>query len=135
MLNTLTLVGRIKELGIIEEKGIAKGLFKLAVQRPFKNIEGEYECDIIEIMCFGNISTSMLEHCQKDDLAGVKGRLQVIDGKLQIIAEKVTFLSRKKEKECCSQCGEEITKENQGESELALQDNICKYCMEDGYGK
>lgn len=134
-MNTLTLVERIKELGIIEEKGIARGLFKLAVQRPFKNIEGEYECDIIEVMCFGNISTSMLEHCQKDDMAGVKGRLQVVDGKLQIIADKVTFLSRKKEKECCSQCGEEITEENQGESELALQDNICKYCMEDGYGR
>lgn len=134
-MNIVTLVGRIKELGIIEEKGIARGLFKLAVQRPFKNIEGEYECDIIEIMCFGNISTSMLEHCQKDDMAGVKGRLQVVDGKLQIIADKVTFLSRKKEKECCSQCGEEITEENQGESELALQDNICKYCMEDGYGR
>lgn len=134
-MNIVTLVGRIKELGIIEEKGIARGLFKLAVQRPFKNIEGEYECDIIEVMCFGNISTSMLEHCQKDDMAGVKGRLQVVDGKLQIIADKVTFLSRKKEKECCSQCGEEITEENQGESELALQDNICKYCMEDGYGR
>lgn len=128
MLNTLTLVGRIKELGIIEEKGIARGLFKLAVQRPFKNIEGEYDYDNIEVTCYGNIATSMLEHCQKNDLTGVKGRLQVI-------ADKVTFLSRKKEKECCSQCGEEITEENQGESELALEDNICKECMEDRYGK
>ena len=35
----------------------------------------------------------------------------------------------------CGNCGEEYTMDEHGESELALQDNICIYCMEDGYGR
>ena len=36
----------------------------------------------------------------------------------------------------CSNCGEEYSIEEHGTSELALQDNICIYCMnEGGYGE
>lgn len=36
----------------------------------------------------------------------------------------------------CANCGEEYTMEEHGTSELARQDNICIYCMEDGgYGE
>lgn len=35
----------------------------------------------------------------------------------------------------CEQCGNMIHQDYMGESELALQDSICKECMEEGYGK
>ena len=35
----------------------------------------------------------------------------------------------------CTNCGEEYAIDEHGESELALTDNICIYCMEDGYGR
>jgi len=35
----------------------------------------------------------------------------------------------------CNNCNSYYLEEEKGESELALQDNICQYCIEDGYGK
>ena len=35
----------------------------------------------------------------------------------------------------CSNCGDYVTKDEMGVSELALNDNICQYCMQDGYGR
>lgn len=35
----------------------------------------------------------------------------------------------------CSNCNMYILKDNLGYSELAINDNICENCMEDGYGK
>ena len=35
----------------------------------------------------------------------------------------------------CQCCGEYRTLDEMGTSELALQDHICEYCMEDGYGR
>lgn len=35
----------------------------------------------------------------------------------------------------CSNCGEYVTEEHMGTSELALQDNICDDCMFNGYGE
>ena len=35
----------------------------------------------------------------------------------------------------CKQCNCVIPIEYLGTSELAIQDNICKDCMEDGYGR
>ena len=35
----------------------------------------------------------------------------------------------------CPNCGELMNWDWLGDSELAIQDGICKNCMEDGYGK
>ena len=35
----------------------------------------------------------------------------------------------------CHNCYEYRTLDEMGHSELALQDNICEYCMENGYGE
>lgn len=132
MLNQITLVGRIKELGIIK-KETEHGFIKIAVSRSFKNKDGEYEADLIPVRIFGNIVENTIKYCSKEDIVGIKGRIQMQEEKIEIIAEKITFLSHKKNQ--CNQCGKELTEENQGESELALTDNICKDCMEDGYGE
>lgn len=90
MLNQIVLVGRILEKG--------EDYITLAVSRSFKNAEGEYETDFIDISIAGNMSTNVQEYCQKGDVVGVKGRVEGLDRTLKIVAEKVTFLSASKNK-------------------------------------
>ena len=53
------------------------------------------------------------------------------------IEEKKRGVKMKEEKETtvCSNCGETVSTEDMGTSELAIQDHVCKECMEEGYGK
>lgn len=92
MLNQIVLVGRIIEN---EEEGY----ITIAVPRYFKNEEGEYDTDYIKCKVIGHIEENTKEWTKKGDIIGVRGRLQEEEGTLYVIAEKVTFLSSKKEKE------------------------------------
>lgn len=109
MLNQSILVGRIaKDAEITElEDGRKVTELTLAVNRSYKNAEGIYETDFINCVLWNGIAENVIQYCKKGDLVGVKGRLEtqteVIDNDLQVvktvlIAEKVTFLSSKKEK-------------------------------------
>ena len=106
MLNQSILVGRIvrdpeiKEL----ETGTKVTNITLAVSRPFKNIQGEYDTDFINCVLWRGIAESTAEYCRKGDMIGVRGRLQtrhfetadeVKHNLIEVVAEKVTFLSNK----------------------------------------
>ena len=103
MLNQIVLVGRIKE--IKEDKKNKCGIMTLAVQQNFKNTNGEYDINFIDIKMFGGIAENTKEYCKNGDMVGVKGRLQsetinLFNGKFisnvcNVIAERVTFLSNK----------------------------------------
>lgn len=107
MLNQIVIVGRlvqdpeIKEL----ENGNKVSYITLAVKRSYKNSDGIYENDFIPCIVWNGVAENVAEFCRKGDLVGIKGRLQTDtyekDGKnitkLNVIAEKVTFLSSKKE--------------------------------------
>ena len=54
---------------------------------------------LLNCTLFEGIATNVKEWCKKGDLIGIRGRIQVTDNKMQIIAEKVTFLSSKKQEE------------------------------------
>ncbi len=105
MLNQVVLVGRLvdnpttKEL----EEGKVVCNITLAVQRSYKNINGEYETDFITCVLWNSMAQNTCEYCHKGDVVGVKGRLQTrkIDDKnvLEVVAEKVTFLSSNNNKE------------------------------------
>ena len=107
MTNMICLVGRlISDPVVNESEGKTNCVITIAVSRFFKNENGEYETDFIPIILLNNIAKNTAEYCQKGDLIGIKGRVQtekmIINGeekdnKLIIIAEKVTFLSSKKE--------------------------------------
>lgn len=108
MMNQVILVGRLtKDLEIKElDNGKKITSITLAVPRNFKNAEGEYETDFVECTLWNSIAENTAEYCKKGDIIGVKGRLQSSnyekeDGtkvyKTEVIAEKVTFLSSKKE--------------------------------------
>lgn len=97
MLNQVVMVGRLVNDPEVKEE---KAYITLAVQRSYKNANGEYDTDFIGCVLFNNIATNTAEYCKKGDIVGVKGRLQSndeTDNKIEVIAEKVTFLSSKKD--------------------------------------
>lgn len=97
MLNNVTLVGRISEIGelIKEENGERSLEIIIAVPRSHKSDNGEYETDFIETTLTDSMAINTKEYCNKGDLIGIKGRLEVNNGKLVIMTERLTFLSSK----------------------------------------
>lgn len=94
MLNQFLLVGRIV-------KNIKNNNVTIAITRNHKNENGEYETDFIDVIIKGSIAKTTAEYCKKGDIIGVKGSIQSNTSKhtrkIILIAEKVTFLSSKKE--------------------------------------
>lgn len=100
MLNQIVIVGKMKEKGIQKENENGKkvSVITLAVSRNYRNMEGNYDIDIIPVVLCDNIASNVNDCCNEGDIVGVKGRLQRLEGnELQVVAEKVTFLSSKKE--------------------------------------
>ena len=104
MLNQVILVGRlVSDPEIREVEGKQVSYITLAVQRSYKNSEGNYDVDFIDCSLWNSIAQNTTEYCKKGDLLGIKGRLETIkvddgDGHLTkkrmiLVAEKVTFLS------------------------------------------
>ena len=96
MLNQSILVGRIvKEPEVREtENGTKVTNITLAVQRSYKNV------------LWKGIAETTAEYCKKGDLIGVRGRIQtrvveypeaVKHSIMEVVAERVTFLSSKKQ--------------------------------------
>lgn len=109
MLNQVVLVGRLTSdpEAVQLEGGHKKSIFNVAVPRSFKNSNGEYETDFIRCVLWDAIATSTAEYCHKGDIVGIKGRIQVTQFEennekkyiTEVVAEKVTFLSSKKQEE------------------------------------
>ena len=108
MLNQAILVGRLTSDLELQEKENGKQLvtLTLAVPRSYKNEEGSYDTDFIDVVLWNSIASNTAEYCRKGDMIGIKGRIQTSTYELEdgskrkvteIIAEKVTFLSSKKE--------------------------------------
>lgn len=107
MLNQVVLVGRLtKDPELVEtDKNKKRSFITIAIPRSFKNMDGEYESDFINCILWDIVAKNTVEYCHKGDIIGVKGRLQssVVEKDnekkyyVDVIAEKITFLSSKKE--------------------------------------
>lgn len=100
MLNQTVIIGRLvsnPEITQVEERSLCN--IQIAVPRSYKNDNGEYETDFVPVMVWDGIATNLNEYCHKGDLVGVKGRIEMKDNQIIIIAEKITFLSSKKDNE------------------------------------
>lgn len=107
MLNQVVLVGRlVKDPELVEtEKNKKLSRVTIAIPRSFKNMDGEYETDFINCIMWDSVAKSTVEYCKKGDIVGIKGRIQssVVENDnekkyyFDVIAERVTFLSSKKE--------------------------------------
>ena len=109
MLNQVVLVGRLvrdPELNTTDSKKSVTTV-TLAIPRSFKNANGEYDTDFIDCILWENTAKATAEYCHQGDIIGIKGRLQsrVYEKEkekkyvVEIIAEKITFLTSKKEDE------------------------------------
>ena len=95
MLNQAILVGRV---GSFEELNEKTALMDLVISRSYKNEKTkEYDIDTVKVEINGNLKANTLEYVVKGDLVGIKGRLENQDNEIIVIAEKVTFLSTRKE--------------------------------------
>ena len=106
MLNQVMLVGRLAGEVKVEkgENGVNNSSLVLAVPRNFKNADGVYDTDFINVKLSGTVATNTMEYCKKGDIIGIRGRIQtknkLIDDTLvkiqEIIADRVTFISTEK---------------------------------------
>ena len=110
ILNQVVLVGRlVRDPEVKENENNKKySYITVAVPRSFKDNNGEYQTDFLDIVLFDSVAKNTAEYCKKGSIVGIKGRLQsnVVEKDdntkeyhMDIIAEKVTFLSSKSEDE------------------------------------
>lgn len=106
MVNSAVIVGRVVERPekLKSEKGVTFGVLTLAVQRPFKNMEGDYDTDFIKCLLWEGIVENCCEFCTKGSIVGIRGRLQTRTSevlfkdesknisRLDLIAERVSFI-------------------------------------------
>ena len=106
MLNQNVTVGRIVNSPMLLENNENEKYktITIAVQRTYKNQNGEYDIDFIDVQLTKMIAENTSQNCKKGDLIGIKGRLETrkvkpeekIDTITELIAEKVTVLSSSK---------------------------------------
>ena len=119
MFNNLIIVGRLTKDASLKNLDSGKKLCELtiAVQRKFKNIEGNYETDFIHCTLWDSLALSALNYGKKGSIIGVKGRLQVrkVENdkytfyQNEVIAENVTFIAKNKKEFDKELNGEEFT--------------------------
>ena len=100
MINQVTLIGRIVEKPILRsyENDVNVATLTLAVTRPFKNMDGNYETDFIKITLWNGVAHSTCDYTQTGDFVGVKGRVAMKDTEVsfadqsQIFKKKISIL-------------------------------------------
>lgn len=108
-MNNYTLIGRlVKDLEIKESENKKKyGYITVAVNRTYKNAEGNYDTDFIDMIVWNDIAERISEYCHKGDLIAVNGRIETrmvtVDDHNEkvtsLVCDKVTFLQAKKNEE------------------------------------
>lgn len=109
MLNRVILIGRLvadPELRFTTG-GIPVSSFRIAVDRDFRNQQGETETDFINIVCWRKTAEVISKNLRKGRLIGVEGRLQIRQYQTQdgqnrsvadVVADRVHFLDRPRER-------------------------------------
>jgi len=106
-MNKVILVGRLTRDPDVKHVGNDKTVatFTLAVDRRFKNKDGQKETDFVPIVIWGKQAEIVGQYLSKGSQIGVSGRLQVRsyegnDGQkkymTEVVAEEFTFLSSNK---------------------------------------
>lgn len=106
MINNVTLVGRLTKDPDLRytQSGIATARFTLAVNRSFKNQNGEQQADFISIQVWRKTAENVANYCRKGSLVGIVGRIQTGSYDNQqgqrvyttdVVADSVQFLETK----------------------------------------
>ena len=102
MINNVILVGRVvEEPELVEtENGYKTARVVLAIQRPFKNIDNEYDTDFIPLQTWMGLAELVCEYVGKGSILGFKCRLsthlvEIEEKKLRsidVVGERVSFI-------------------------------------------
>lgn len=138
MVNSVILTGRLTKNLELRQTSTGKSMtyFNLAVNRNFKNEQGEQTADFINCVAFGKQAENMARFLTQGSLIAVEGRIstrnfQGNDGKTvyvtEVVVGNVTFLESKKQQGNTNQYGQV---QNSGYSQQvnndfgAFEDNI-----------
>ena len=95
-MNNLVLVGRLfNQPKLIEENEHKYCNITLTIDRYFRNEEGIYETDFIDVKVPYPMCDGVVDYCRKGDAISVKGRIERLSkyGNMRIIAERINFIS------------------------------------------
>ena len=106
MINNVVLIGRLTrdvDLRHTPQNQVV-GQFTLAVNRNFKNQNGEYDADFINCVIWGKSAENLANWAKKGNLVGITGRIQTrnyegTDGKrvyvTEVVAESFKLLEKR----------------------------------------
>ena len=105
MINQVTLVGRLTKNPELRHTQDGRPFLNMviAVQRPYRNQEGENETDFIYCTVWNKSAENTAKYCQKGALVGVMGTIHTRnyekDGKkvyvTEVMGHTIRFLSKK----------------------------------------
>ena len=106
-MNKIILIGRnTKDIELkMTTSGTEVADFTLAVNRNYKNAEGQYEADFINCVSYKGLAKTISTYVKKGDRLAVEGRLQIRtyqnkEGKnvkvSEIVVENIDFIETKK---------------------------------------
>lgn len=97
MMNKVILIGRLANDPELKytPSGVAVSTFRVAVNRPFTNAQGEREADFIDVVAWRQNAEFAANYLGKGRLVAVEGRLQIRsyqaqDGTRRRVAEVVS---------------------------------------------
>lgn len=107
-MNKVVLVGRLTKDPELRNtnSGLPVSSFTVAINRTYKNKEGNYDTDFINVSIFGKQAENVSKYCFKGSQIGVDGRIQTRsydaeDGSkryvTEVVADNVEFLGSKKD--------------------------------------
>ena len=104
-MNSVTLTGRLTSKPELRytSSNMANTNFSLAVDRNFKNQNGEREVDFINCVAWGKLAETISNYCDRGDKILIIGRLQVSNYEdeagrhyvTQVVANSLEFISKK----------------------------------------
>jgi len=103
-MNIVSLVGRLTTDPEVVEFGDKqyRTVVSIAVARDYRNSEGIYEADFINVVLWNGVAAATRDYCHKGDVVGVKGKLQSRKYEnsagekksiMEVVADKVTFIA------------------------------------------
>lgn len=108
MLNHISIMGRLTRDPEMHQtgSGVSVANFTLAVERDYKNGQGEREADFIDVVAWRGSADFAVKYFRRGSMAAVSGRLQIRnwtdkDGNkrsaAEVVAESIYFADSKKD--------------------------------------
>ena len=106
-MNRAMLVGRLTTKPELRytSSNLPFARFSVAVNRTYKNAEGNYDTDFIDMIVWNELAERVSTYCHKGDLISAEGRIETRmvtvedhnEKVTSLVCEKVSFLSTKKD--------------------------------------